>query len=242
MLSAHYPRLKLLGPKDIAKIEPAVAYSKGARCVLMKSLPWVPEDEYTAVISRRSRALSCVRLAHPGKDVKVVYNQRCCISTGRASCSASRLAMPATRRARSSYAPAAYSPNWRTTGYGHRFSVLPVAGSCYFTRRCSGAKVYAVQNDKLPFAAIHGDPDVMVPGKTRWGPDRARAAVLERYNWDTLKDFLMVFKFDRKVWDVLYDLLKVADIRNYMLKTSCSRCRSCGECCSSRMRARSCPT
>jgi malate dehydrogenase (quinone) len=96
--------------------------------------------------------------------------------------------------------------------------VLPVAGSYYFTPQVLRGKVYTVQNDKLPFAAIHGDPDVMVPGKTRWGPTALVLPVLERYNWETLKDFLRVFRFDRKVWDVLYDLLKVPDIRNYMLK------------------------
>ncbi|HSO99903.1 MAG TPA: FAD-dependent oxidoreductase, partial [Thioalkalivibrio sp.] len=103
-------------------------------------------------------------------------------------------------------------------GYGHHFSVLPVAGSYYFTPQVLRGKVYTVQNDKLPFAAIHGDPDVMVPGKTRWGPTALVLPVLERYNWNTMKDFLRVFRFDRKVWNVLYDLLKVPDIRNYMLK------------------------
>ena len=33
-----------------------------------------------------------------------------------------------------------------------------------------------------------------------------------------VKDFTRVFRFNRKVWDVPYDLLKVANIRNYMLK------------------------
>lgn len=50
------------------------------------------------------------------------------------------------------------------------------------------------------------------------GPTALILPVLGRYNWETLKDFLRVFRFDRKVWDVLYDLLKVTDIRNYMLK------------------------
>ena len=55
-------------------------------------------------------------------------------------------------------------------GYGLNFSCLPVAGSFYFTPQVLNGKVYTVQNDKLPFAAIHGDPDVRVPGKTRFGP------------------------------------------------------------------------
>jgi malate dehydrogenase (quinone) len=103
-------------------------------------------------------------------------------------------------------------------GYGHHYSVLPVAGSYYFTPRLLRGKVYTVQNDRLPFAAIHGDPDVMVPGKTRWGPTALVLPVLERYNWDTLGDFLRVFRFDRRVWDVLYDLVNVRDIRNYIFK------------------------
>ena len=48
----------------------------------------------------------------------------------------------------------------------------------------------------------------MIPtswSRARRAGDRPRLVlpVLERYNRDTLKDFLMVFKFDRKVWDVL---------------------------------------
>jgi len=103
-------------------------------------------------------------------------------------------------------------------GYGHHYSVLPVAGSYYFSPQVLKGKVYTVQNDALPFAAIHGDPDVMVPGKTRWGPTALVLPVLERYNWDTVKDFLQIFRFDKKVANVLIDLVKVKDIRNYMMK------------------------
>ena len=219
MLSAHYPRLKLLDPKDIAKIEPAVAYSKGTlrsdEIIALGS-----EDEYTAV-NFEALARSFVRQAQriQGKDVEVVYNQRVLhihrqgelfrVETGDASYQSRAIVVCAGGHSLKLA---------HDLGYGHHFSVLPVAGSYYFTPQVLRGKVYTVQNDKLPFAAIHGDPDVMVPGKTRWGPTALVLPVLERYNWDTLKDFLMVFKFDRKVWDVLYDLLKVADIRNYMLK------------------------
>ncbi len=79
-------------------------------------------------------------------------------------------------------------------------------------------KVYTVQNDALPFAAIHGDPDVLVPGKTRFGPTALVLPILERYNLSTLPDFLQVFRFDRRVAKVLLDLVRNRDIRNYMLK------------------------
>jgi malate dehydrogenase (quinone) len=103
-------------------------------------------------------------------------------------------------------------------GYGLHYSCLPVAGSYYFTPQVLNGKVYTVQNDKLPFAAIHGDPDVLVPGKTRFGPTALILPLLERYNFKTLPDFLQVFRFDRRVAKVLWDLFRVADIRNYMLK------------------------
>ncbi|MFN2348412.1 MAG: FAD-dependent oxidoreductase [Thioalkalivibrio sp.] len=218
-LSPHYPKLRLLEAKDIARMEPAVAYSKGSprkdEIVALGS-----EDEYTAV-NFESLARSFVRQAQraEGKQVSVEYNQGVrhirrkgelfVVETGNASYQARAIVVCAGGHSLKLA---------HDLGHGHHFSVLPVAGSYYFTPQVLRGKVYTVQNDKLPFAAIHGDPDVMVPGKTRWGPTALVLPVLERYNWDTMKDFMRVFRFDRKVWNVLYDLLKVPDIRNYMLK------------------------
>ncbi len=103
-------------------------------------------------------------------------------------------------------------------GYGLNFSCLPVAGSFYFTPKVLNGKVYTVQNDKLPFAAVHGDPDVLVPGKTRFGPTALITPMLERYNRQSFFDFLRVLRLDRRVLKVLWDLFKVSDIRNYIFK------------------------
>jgi len=103
-------------------------------------------------------------------------------------------------------------------GYGLEFSCLPVAGSFYFTPKVLNGKVYTVQNDKLPFAAVHGDPDVLVDGKTRFGPTALLLPMLERYNAKSLVDFLRVLHLDRRVIKVLWDLFKIKDIRHYILK------------------------
>ncbi|WP_273150711.1 FAD-dependent oxidoreductase [Methylophaga thiooxydans] len=103
-------------------------------------------------------------------------------------------------------------------GYGLEFSCLPVAGSFYFTPPLLNGKVYTVQNDKLPFAAVHGDPDVLVEGKTRFGPTALLLPMLERYNSKTFFEFLKVLKLDRRVFRVFWDLFKVSDIRNYIFK------------------------
>jgi malate dehydrogenase (quinone) len=103
-------------------------------------------------------------------------------------------------------------------GIGLEYSCLPIAGNFYFTPQVLNGKVYTVQNDKLPFAAIHGDPDVTVPGKTRFGPTALPLPLLERYHLRTLGEYLEVLRLDGKVVSVLWDLLKVPDIRNYIFK------------------------
>lgn len=103
-------------------------------------------------------------------------------------------------------------------GIGLEYSCLPVAGNFYFTPQVLNGKVYTIQNDKLPFAAIHGDPDITVPGKTRFGPTALPLPLLERYHLNTLTEYLEVLRLDGTVTGVLWDLLKVADIRNYIFK------------------------
>lgn len=103
-------------------------------------------------------------------------------------------------------------------GFGLEYSCLPVAGSFYFTPACLRGKVYTVQNDRLPFAALHGDPDVRVPGQTRFGPTALLLPRLERYVSASFWEFLRVLRLDRAVLAVFWQLFGVADIRNYILR------------------------
>jgi len=77
-------------------------------------------------------------------------------------------------------------------GLGKEFSLIPVAGTFFFTKQVLKGKVYTVQEPRLPFSAIHGDPDVRVPGKTRWGPTARFFPVLEARNWKTSLDYFAV--------------------------------------------------
>ena len=103
-------------------------------------------------------------------------------------------------------------------GYGLEYSCLPVAGSFYFTPDLLRGKVYTMQNDKLPFAALHGDPDVRSPGKTRFGPTALLLPLLERYRPASFWEFLRVLRFDGAVLAVLWQLFGDADIRSYILR------------------------
>lgn len=103
-------------------------------------------------------------------------------------------------------------------GFGLEYSCLPVAGNFYFTPAVLRGKVYTIQNDKLPFAAIHGDPDVTTAGKTRFGPTALPLPLLERYHLDTFWEYLQVLRPNLDVAATLGNLLGVKDIRNYIFK------------------------
>ena len=104
-------------------------------------------------------------------------------------------------------------------GYGKHMGCLPMAGSFYMTDgHFLNGKVYMVQNNKLPFAALHGDPDILAEGKTRFGPTALMLPKLERYKPGTYLDFFKTLNFDSKIVKIFWDLLKDSDIRNYIFK------------------------
>ena len=58
----------------------------------------------------------------------------------------------------------------KSLGYGKKYAILSMAGSFYTGPKLLNGKVYTMQREKLPFAAIHGDPEVHNADLTRFGP------------------------------------------------------------------------
>ena len=113
----------------------------------------------------------------------------------------------------------------KALGYGKEFSLIPIAGSFYFSKPLLNGKVYTVQDPHLPFAAVHGDPDVNVQDKTRWGPTARFFPVLESRNmatmrsyftasglrrWSTWKSFFIILLEPVRFWylakNILYEI------------------------------------
>ncbi len=104
-------------------------------------------------------------------------------------------------------------------GHGLDYGCLPMAGSFYISnRKILNGKVYMVQNPKLPFAALHGDPDILVNGFTRFGPTALMLPKLERFKPGTYLDFFKTLRLDFNVIKIFIDLLKDSDIRNYVFR------------------------
>ncbi len=105
-------------------------------------------------------------------------------------------------------------------GHGTDYGCLPMAGSFYVTKKkILNGKVYMVQNPKLPFAALHGDPDILLNGCTRFGPTALALPKLERYQGNsTVIDFFKTLRFDGSVVKIFADLLSDGTIRSYIFR------------------------
>ena len=106
-------------------------------------------------------------------------------------------------------------------GIGLDYGTLPVCGSYYYADLSKlSSKVYTIQNPKLPFAAIHGDPDITdgINNKMRLGPTALSLPKLERYKHGTGLEFWKSFNFDSNVFKVLWELIRDSEIRNFIIK------------------------
>ena len=215
----HYPEMQLLDKEGIAEIEPAVA-KMGDEYRPEELAAIAITDEYTAV-DYKALSVAFVKQAKEvqGKTIDVDLNTQ--VKNIEKSGDLHRVVTDNGVYEAKFVVVCAGGHSLllaQQMGYGLNFSCLPMAGSFYFTPRVLNGKVYTVQNDKLPFAAIHGDPDVLVEGKTRFGPTALILPMLERYNPRTIPEFFKVLKLDGAVFKVFWDLFKVKDIRNYIFK------------------------
>jgi L-2-hydroxyglutarate oxidase LhgO len=91
-------------------------------------------------------------------------------------------------------------------GYGKNYILLPIAGSFFSSPKKLNGKVYMMQDPKLPFAAVHGDPYVGSPNETRYGPTAKALPYLEAGHLSTVVDFLQLFDMR---FDAIFALFKV---------------------------------
>jgi malate dehydrogenase (quinone) len=106
-------------------------------------------------------------------------------------------------------------------GYGEEYATLPIGGSFFFTKeKFLNSKVYTMQNPKLPFAAIHADPDCTQNWNTRFGPTAFALPKLERYHSLHLKDLINALNIDKDVTKVYMNLFKDSTIRRYIFKNA----------------------
>ena len=217
-----YPRMRLLERHDIADLEPNVALVDGAwrkEQIVATGTP----DDYCAVDFQalaESFSAQCVRMDRAGeRHVSQLYGTAVSdVRKAGADYVLTTSRGPMLARSVVVCAGGHSLLMAQKMGFGLEFSCLPVAGSFYFAPEALNGKVYTVQNPRLPFAAVHGDRDIATNGKTRFGPTALPVPMLERHNRDTVRDFFQVLNLDRDVVATLWDLMKVPDVRRFVLR------------------------
>jgi len=213
-----FPYMELWDAKKIAEVEPKVA-TKNGRPRPEKILASGCTDEYCAVnfgnlsksFIQEARKGNCEISVNLSTEVETIekFDDHYELTTPQGTFHAKFVVVSAG-------AHSLLLAN--QLGYGLDLSILPMAGSFYYVPKMLNGKVYTMQNDKLPFAAIHGDPDLVEPNKTRLGPTALAIPKLERYTGGTYWDFWKSLKLDTKVIKVFWDLMRDSTIRNYIFR------------------------
>jgi malate dehydrogenase (quinone) len=190
--SQLFPNLRMIEKDEIGKIEPRVLEERNPD---QEILALVTNDGYTvdfkklchSFINNALRKNPVLSIHLDTKLLKIAKNgDSYLVKTDKGDISASVVV----------FASGGHSLMYaKSLGYGKNLSVLSMAGSFYTAPKVLNGKVYTIQVPKLPFAAIHGDPEVHNSEITRFGPTAKPIFQLERHNWSTFSEYWKTFGF-----------------------------------------------
>jgi len=185
-----FPNLRMIEREEIGKIEPRVLEGRNPN---QEIVALVTEDGYTVDFKKLchsfvNNALRKNPVLDIHLDTKLLkidkQGDHYHVKTNKGDISASVVV----------FAAGGHSLMYaKSLGYGKNLSVLSMAGSFYTAPKVLNGKVYTMQVPKLPFAAIHGDPEVHNSSVTRFGPTAKPIFQLERHNWSTFSEYWKTF-------------------------------------------------
>jgi len=210
-----FPKLKMIGREEIGKIEPRILEGRDPEQEL---LALVTEDGYTVdfrklchSFAENAKALNPDISVYMSTKVEKIIRDgdNFIIKTDKGEFETGAIVVAA----------GSHSLIFaKSLGYGKSYSILSMAGSFYTGPKVLNGKVYTMQIPKLPFAAVHGDPEVHNENITRFGPTAKPIFFLERYNYSTFWEYWKTFGFSIKP---ILSILKISSDRvifNYLLK------------------------
>jgi malate dehydrogenase (quinone) len=215
-ISTLFPTLRKIGRKEIARLEPNVVKGRDQD---EKIEALLSKDGYMVDFGLLTK--SFVTGARQNKRIKIDirFNVRVIrpdreadyfkITTDRGDYFARYVV----------FSTGAYSLYFaKLMGYDKNLSVLSVAGNFYYSRRVLNGKVYRVQIGGIPFAAVHGDPEITNPNVTRFGPTVALPLVLEKGHGETFSDYMRTFDFDLPTLISMKNIIFNKDIERILAK------------------------
>jgi malate dehydrogenase (quinone) len=188
--SKLFPKLRMIERDEIGRIEPRVLEGRHPD---QEILALVTDDGYTidfkqlchSFVNNALRKNPVLSIHLDTKLLKITKNgDHYLVKTNKRDLSATVVV----------FAAGGHSLMYaKALGYGKNLSILSMAGSFYTAPKVLNGKVYTIQVPKLPFAAIHGDPEVHNSSITRFGPTAKPIFQLERHNWSTFPEYWKTF-------------------------------------------------
>jgi malate dehydrogenase (quinone) len=188
--SELYPKLKMVGREEIGKIEPRVLEKRD------------PEQEIIALVTEDGYTVDFKKLCHSFIDNALNKRPDLDIHLDTKLIKISKkddhyAVLTNKGEFRSVVVVIAAGGHSlliaKSLGYGKNLAILSMAGSFYTAPKVLNGKVYTIQVPKLPFAAIHGDPEVHSEEITRFGPTAKPIFQLERHNMSTFFEYWKTF-------------------------------------------------
>lgn len=213
----HYPDLRLIQGDEIARVEPKVMEGRNSN------------EPVAALISAEGFAINYQRLAESfvcdsealARDTKspVLFNEkveRIFYDNGYFTVQTKENKFLARAVV---FEAGSYSLLFaQELGYGKDYAILPVAGSFFSAGEFLRGKVYRVQIEGMPFAAIHADPDVLNQKDTRFGPTTKPLPLMERHKYKTFFDFIKLPLFTFRGFLSLCKILAQKQLVGYVIK------------------------
>lgn len=186
-----FPKLRIIERDEIAKIEPRIVEGRNPSQPIVGL---ITPDGYT--VDFRNLCHSFVKNAFEHNHQAEVHCNTRLVSISRTGGQWSAITSNGEVRANAAVIAAGGHSLMiaKSLGIGKNLSVLSMAGSFYISHhKLLNGKVYTIQVEKLPFAAIHGDPEVHNPNITRFGPTAKPIFQLERHNMKTFGEYWKTF-------------------------------------------------
>src|SRR3989338_6713581 len=172
-----FPQLKKLSKDEIALIEPAVVEGRRENIIALCS-----DDGYA--VNFRKLAQSFI---DEGKSTSMVVSLASVVR--RITKTDEGYLLDGTAARSVVVSAGAHTLSFaHQLGYALDYILFPVAGGYYGARQVLRNKIYTLQDEHFPFAALHGDPDVDDGSFTRFGPTAKPIPLLKTTQLIPLRD------------------------------------------------------
>lgn len=186
-----FPSLRIIDKKELAELEPKVVEGRDSS---KEMIALFTPDGYTINFQKLSQSFVQNATKDTNKSIDVMTSTR--VKSIQEDDDLYRIELKNAEGDKTILAKAvavtsgAHSLLFaKRLGYGQDYALLSAAGSFYIAPEQLNGKVYMVQMKKLPFAAIHGDPEVHDASTTRFGPTAKVLPMLERHRYGTVIEY-----------------------------------------------------